>query len=74
MVAMAAAAPRGMTVAEFLADDDGTDTRYELVGGEMVPRSPADEPHMWIMANVYGAVAKRLRPGLRALGTSMPCP
>jgi hypothetical protein len=31
--ASSAEVPRPMTVAEFLAWDDGTDTRYELVEG-----------------------------------------
>ncbi len=34
--AMVLAAQRYMTLAEYLAYDDGTDTRYELVNGELV--------------------------------------
>jgi Uma2 family endonuclease len=58
---MAEPAPkRGMTVGEFLAYDDGTDTRYELVGGEMVAMNPPAEAHVRIMANLFRALDRRL--------------
>jgi Uma2 family endonuclease len=37
---------------EFLAFDDGTDTRYELIGGEMVAMAPP--------SGIHGALAARL--------------
>ena len=56
---MAEPAPkRGMTVGEFLAYDDGTDTRYELVGGEMIAMNPPAELHVRIAMNVYDSVAQ----------------
>lgn len=64
---MAEPAPkRGMTVGEFLAYDDGTDTRYELVGGEMVAMNPPAEPHVRITANLFRALDGRLPPPCRA--------
>ena len=33
-----------MTVPEFLRWDDGTETRYELVGGRPVAMAPAKDP------------------------------
>ena len=54
------ATQRRMTVAEFLAYDDGTDTRYELVGGEMVAMNPPAETHVRIMANMFRAMDRRL--------------
>jgi Uma2 family endonuclease len=59
-------APRQMTVGEFLAYDDGTDTRYELVDGELVVMNPPAEPHVRITANVYDALFSRLRRPCRA--------
>ena len=64
---MAEPAPkRRMTVGEFLAYDDGTDTRYELIGGEMVAMNPPAEPHVRIAMNVYDSVARQLRRPCRA--------
>jgi Uma2 family endonuclease len=58
---MAEPAPRrGVTVGEFLAYDDGTDIRYELVGGEMVAMNPPAEPHVRITANIFDALSRRL--------------
>ena len=57
---MAEPAPKhGMTVGEFLAYDDGTETRYELVGGEMIAMNPPAEMHVRIAMNVYDSVARR---------------
>ena len=64
---MAEPAPqRRMTVAEFLAYDDGTDTRYELVGGEMVAMNPPADAHVRIAMNVYDSLARQLRRPCRA--------
>lgn len=63
---MAEPAPRRMTVGEFLAYDDGTDTRYELVDGELVAMNPPAEPHVRITASVFLALEKRLKRPCRA--------
>jgi len=42
---MASPAPRRMTLDEFLQWDDGTDTRYELIEGEIVAMAPAMPDH-----------------------------
>lgn len=56
----------GMTVGEFLAYDDGTDTRYELVGGDMVAMNPPAEAHVRITMNVYDAITPLPRRPCRA--------
>ena len=38
-------AEKRMSLAEFLEWDDGTDTRYELVGGQPVAMAPPSEAH-----------------------------
>lgn len=50
-----------MTVGEFLAYDDGTDTRYELVDGELVAMNPPAEPHVRIANNIYDGLLRRLQ-------------
>jgi Uma2 family endonuclease len=40
--------PRPMTVAEFLEYDDGTDTRYELIDGQLVAKNPPATKHVQI--------------------------
>ncbi|KAA0682944.1 Uma2 family endonuclease [Roseomonas genomospecies 6] len=59
-------APRPMTVEEFLVWDDGTDTRYELVGGQPVAMAPPSDAHALLAANVVVEFGKRLRPPCRA--------
>jgi Uma2 family endonuclease len=49
-----------MTVAEFLRWDDGTDTRYELVGGRPVAMAPAKDPHGRIAMNAGVEIDRRL--------------
>ncbi|MEK0081852.1 Uma2 family endonuclease [Benzoatithermus flavus] len=58
-----------MTVGEFLAWDDGTDTRYELVNGEIVAMAPPSEAHGTIAGNCWGEIDRRLerRPPCRAI-------
>jgi Uma2 family endonuclease len=53
-----------MTVDEFLRWEDGTDTRYELIDGEIVAMAPATDRH--------GAIAGKLTT---LLGTALkrPC-
>ena len=59
---MASPAPRRMTLDEFLEWDDGTDTRYELIEGEIVAMAPAMPEHATIVPNLAGALGQRLRP------------
>lgn len=62
---MADAAARRMTVEEFLAWDDGTDTRYELIDGQPVAKAPNMSPHGRMVGRLAGAIeaALRSRPG-----------
>ncbi len=53
------------TVSEFLAWDDGTDTRYELVSGVVVAMAPASDRHGLVAANVIATLAPRLPPGCK---------
>jgi Uma2 family endonuclease len=63
---MADAAIRAMTLEEFLRWDDGTDTRYELIGGFPVAMAPGLEDH--------GVLAARLAAGLEnGLASRRPC-
>jgi Uma2 family endonuclease len=58
---MAEPAERLMTVAEFLAWDDGTETRYELVDGRPVAMNPPGGPHRTIAGNATGLLFNVLR-------------
>jgi Uma2 family endonuclease len=49
-----------MTVAEFLAYDDGTLTRYELVGGVMVAMNPPHPRHAIIVDNIGRALERQV--------------
>lgn len=55
--------PRPMSVAEFLTWDDGTDTRYELVDGEIVAMNPPMAPHARLVAVLGSALERRLPIG-----------
>jgi Uma2 family endonuclease len=62
---MADAAPKRMTVEEFLQWEDGTDTRYELIDGQPVAMAPVGDPHgtmAGFLATRIG-VALQQRPG-----------
>jgi Uma2 family endonuclease len=60
---MATAAPhQRMTLAEFLAWDDGTETRYELVRGQIVAMAPPRGRHSRIVGNLAGQLARHLKP------------
>jgi Uma2 family endonuclease len=61
-------AERRWTVEEFLAWDDGTDRRYELVGGQIVAMAPPSEAHAAIVANLTLRIGGQLRPPRRVLG------
>ncbi len=63
---MSEAAFKPMTVAEFLRWEDGTDTRYELLGGFPVAMAPP--------AVAHGLLAARLCAGIEAaLQSRRPC-
>ena len=53
---------RSMTVAEFLEYDDGTDTRYELINGQLVAMNPPATRHVQICQNIGTAIDRQLRP------------
>jgi Uma2 family endonuclease len=50
-----------MTADEFLRWDDGTDTRHELVDGEIVAMAPPTDAHGSITGNAWGEIDARLR-------------
>ena len=59
---MASPAPRRMTLTEFLEWDDGTDTRYELLDGEVVAMAPPPPAHAIILPNLVRALGASVRP------------
>src|SRR5688500_672924 len=72
---MATAAPRRMTVAEFLEWDDGTDTRYELVAGRPVAMPRPAEAHGTTAGTLTFRIGNRLTPPHRAVlqaGIALP--
>jgi Uma2 family endonuclease len=50
-----------MTVDEFLRWDDGTDTRYELIDGQIVAMAPPNGRHGTVVVNAGALVNSRLR-------------
>jgi Uma2 family endonuclease len=62
--------PQQMTVAEFLEYDDGTDTRYELIEGQLVAMNPPATRHVQICQNISGALEHRLRPPCRVYASA----
>lgn len=52
-----------MTLAEFLRWDDGSDTRYELVNGELVAMNPPMAPHARLVVVIGAALERRLPRG-----------
>lgn len=51
-----------MTVGEFLRWDDGTDTRYELVGGRPMAMSPPPGRHAVVVRSIFRALDRKLAP------------
>jgi Uma2 family endonuclease len=51
---------RPVTLAEFLAWEDGSDIRYELVEGEITAMNPPWAPHARLVAVMTVALAQRL--------------
>ncbi|HEY0837315.1 MAG TPA: Uma2 family endonuclease [Azospirillum sp.] len=56
-----------MTVEEFLAWDDGTDTRYELIRGEPVAMAPPSAMHGAIASGLSRQIGNRLRSPCRTI-------
>ncbi len=56
------------TVEEFLAWDDGTDRRYELIDGHVVAMAPPSEAQGTIVANLTIAIGRQLRLPCRVVG------
>ena len=56
-----------MTLAEFLAWDDGSDRRYELVDGFPVMMAPATEAHGELAAALAIQIGTRLKPPCRVI-------
>jgi Uma2 family endonuclease len=65
---MAEPAEKRWTVEEFLAWDDGTDRRYELVDGQIVAMAPPSEAHGTIVANLTIGIGRQLRAPCRVVG------
>jgi Uma2 family endonuclease len=57
--------PDRITIQEFLACDDGTDTRYELIDGRPVAMAPPSPSRSTITGNMAGVLYGRLRPPCR---------
>lgn len=64
---MAEPARRPWTLDEFLAFDDGTDTRYELFDGQVVAMAPASDVHGALVARLVARIATGLRPPCEAV-------
>ena len=60
---MARPAPTRMTLETFLAFDDGTDTRYELIEGELVAMAPPAPAHARITSRLHREIGNRLAKG-----------
>ena len=53
-------ASRAMSADEFMSWDDGSDTRYELVGGVVVAMAPPTYVHGIVVGNAYAAIRTAL--------------
>jgi Uma2 family endonuclease len=62
---MSEPAARRMTLDEFLDWEDGTDTRYELVGGYPLAMAPPARAHGILCARLGGAIDRVLRDSRR---------
>jgi Uma2 family endonuclease len=60
-----------LTFEEYLAYDDGTDTRYELVDGELVEMPPESDQNNDIARMLLFELAKHLPVALLAWGTEI---
>jgi Uma2 family endonuclease len=57
---MTVATDRRMTLQEFLTYDDGTDTRHELIKGELIPMSPPTWLHLRITRYLESAFNREI--------------
>ena len=53
-------ASRAMSADEFMSWDDGSDTRYELVGGVVMAMAPPTYVHGIVVGNAYAAIRTAL--------------
>ena len=63
MISVNIATPRRMKIEEYLNYDDGTDTRYELVRGELIAMTPPSWLHLRIaryLENAFNREIERL--------------
>lgn len=60
-----------MSVAEFIAYDDGTATRYELVDGRLVAMNPPSMRHAEIGENIGRAIERQLVSPCRVYRTAV---
>jgi Uma2 family endonuclease len=67
---MATPAPKRMTLSEFLEWDDGTDTRYELIDGEVVAMAPPRDAHGTLVATLILVIGPELKPPYRIVGNA----
>ena len=67
---MATPAPKRMSLAEFLEWDDGTDTLYELIDGQVVAMPRTSDAHGTIIANFALAIGPQLTPPCRIVGNA----
>ncbi len=61
-----------MTVDAFLAWDDGTDTRYELIDGRVVAMNPPMPPHAALLTALGAALFARVPRGCRVYTGGAP--
>ena len=59
-----------MTLAEFLDWDDGTDTRYELIDGQVVAMAPPRDAHGTIVMNLGLALGPSLKAPCRMVASA----
>ena len=59
-----------MTLAEFLEWDDGTDTRYELIDGQVVAMAPPRDAHGTIVMNLGLALGPSLKAPCRMVASA----
>lgn len=64
---MAQHAGQRMTIAEFLDFDDGTDTRYELIDGELTAMAPPMRGHGALAARLIRMIGNGLSPPCEAI-------
>ena len=67
---MATPASKRMSLAEFLEWDDGTDTVYELIDGQVVAMAPARDAHGTIVMNLGVVIGPQLKPPCRIVGNA----